>query len=368
VSASPPSGIDELETPAVLVDLDRLQRNIDRMATVAADAGVDLRPHVKTHKTPQIARMQVEAGSRGITVAKVGEAEVMVDAGLTDIFIAYPILGRSKLERLCRLARRADIRVAADSWEVVSGLSTAATEWGVTLKVRLEIDTGMGRCGLQSPAEAVALAERMAGLPGVELCGIMGFSGQSYAAASTEEVAAIAEDEGAQMHAVARELRAAGFEADEISVGSTPTSVYAGLMGGVSEVRPGTYVFSDRTMVALGTARVEDCALTVLTTVVSRPTPARVILDVGTKGLTSDMSPLPGHGFAPDHPELQLIALTEEHGIAQVPEGYDLPIGTRIRVVPNHACGTANMFDQMHIIRGEQVIDRWSVAARGKMQ
>jgi D-serine deaminase-like pyridoxal phosphate-dependent protein len=338
------------------------------MAAVAADAGVDLRPHVKTHKSPEIARMQLAAGSRGITVAKVSEAEVMADAGLTDIFIAYPIVGRSKLERLCRLARRADIRVAADSWEVVSGLSAAAAAEGVTLRVRLEIDTGMGRCGLQSPAEAVALAERMAGLPGVELSGIMGFSGQSYSAESDDEVAAIAEDEGAQVATVARELRAARFDVPEISVGSTPTSIHAGLMGGVTEVRPGTYVFSDRTMVALGSARIDDCALTVLTTVVSRPTPDRVILDVGTKGLTSDTSPLPGYGFVPDHPELRLTELTEEHGIAHVPEGYDLPVGTRLRVVPNHACGTVNMFDQLHVVRGEQVIDRWTVAARGKMQ
>lgn len=363
-----PRSVDEIDTPAALVDVDVLQRNIERMASIAADAGVELRPHAKTHKTPEIARLQLKAGSRGVTVAKLGEAEVMAEAGITDIFVAYPILGDAKLERLCRLAELAEVRVAADSWSVVAGISRAAARRGLRIKVRLEIDTGMGRCGLQSVEQVVALAQRMADLPGVELCGLMGFSGQSYAAASAEEIASIARAEAAQVVEIAARLRELGLDAGEVSVGSTPTSRYASLMTGVTEIRPGTYVFSDRTMVGLGWGGIDDCALTVLTTVVSRPTQNRAVVDVGTKGLTSDPSPMPGFGTVQGHPSVQLLSLTEEHGVAWVPDEHQLPIGARVRVISNHACATVNMFDHLYVVQGGAVLDRWDVAGRGRMQ
>jgi D-serine deaminase-like pyridoxal phosphate-dependent protein len=363
-----PRCVSQIDTPAAIVDADVLEQNIGRMAHLATKAGVDLRPHVKTHKIPEIAHLQLEAGARGITVAKLGEAEVMVESGVDDIFVAYPIVGETKLDRLCRLADLVEVRVAADSWAVLEGISAAAVRHRLRIRVRLELDTGMGRCGLQSTEQAVELALRMSDLPGVELCGVMGFSGQSYAAANSGEIVEIARAEGAQVEETAHRLRELGLDAAEVSVGSTPTSQYASLMAGVTEIRPGTYVFSDRTMVGLGWGDFDDCALSVLTTVVSRPTPNRAVLDVGSKGLTNDPSPMQGFGTVQDNPDIKLSFLSEEHGVAWLPDGVRIQVGSRLRVIPNHACGTVNMFDHVYVVRGDNVLDRWDVAARGRMQ
>lgn len=357
----------DLDTPALLIDRTLLQANVDRMAAVARAAGVALRPHAKTHKMPEVGRLQLAAGSRGLTVAKLGEAEVFAAAGFDDLFIAYPIVGRAKLDRLCRLTAEHTIRVAADSWEVVAGLSGAAEAHGLRLKVRLEVDSGFGRCGLQTPEEVVALAERAAELPGVTLCGLMGFAGQSYDLTG----AAIAEagrNEAEQLLSIAAALRGRGIAMDEISVGSTPTSPYAARVRGVTEIRPGAYVFSDRAQAHLGWGSLDGCALAVLATVVSRPTPTRAIVDVGTKGLSSDSAPVSGWGAVRGHPEFEISMLTEEHGILTIPAGARLPIGARLLIIPNHACGTLNMFDEAWVVRGGRVDERWPVAARGKLQ
>jgi D-serine deaminase-like pyridoxal phosphate-dependent protein len=232
--------------------------------------------------------------------------------------------------------------------------------------VRLEVDSGFGRCGLQSEDEVLELAGRATDLPGVEIVGLMGFGGQSYDAAGAEEIAAVAEAEATQLVGMVEGLRRLGA-GEEISVGSTPTSPYAARVRGVTEIRPGTYVFSDRTQVRLGWGELDDCALTVLSTVVSRPTRSRAIVDVGTKGLTSDGAPVPGFGDVRDHPGLGVDGLTEEHGILSV-NGEPLEIGERIQIIPNHACGALNMFDVVHVVRGGEVVDRWEVAARGRMQ
>lgn len=337
------------------------------MAAIAAENGVALRPHAKTHKMPEVARLQLAAGSPGITVAKLGEAEVMAAAGIRDIFIAYPIVGAAKLARLCDLAGENEIRVAADSWPVLEGMSQAAAARGMRIKVRLEVDSGFGRCGLQSEEEVLALVDRAAGLPGVEIVGLMGFGGHSYDAGGEAEIERVAQAEAAQLVDMLGALRERGI-GEEISVGSTPTSPYAARVPGVSEIRPGTYVFSDRTQVQLGWGSLEDCALTVLSTVVSRPTAARAIVDVGTKGLTSDGAPVPGFGVVRDRPGLIVESLTEEHGIVSVADGEDPAIGERLRIIPNHACGALNMFDEVHVVRDGEVVDRWTVAARGRMR
>lgn len=360
--------LENLDTPALLVDIDRLERNITRMAAIADSASVSLRPHAKTHKMPQVAHMQVAHGSHGITVAKLGEAEVMASGGIQDIFIAYPIVGGSKLERLCTLASQNRVRVAADSWEVLAGISRAALQHGVCIEVLLEVDTGFGRCGLQTPEEATALAKRALELRGVKLCGVMGFGGQSYDAQSREDIAAVGKLEATQAVAISRQLRELGVDPCEVSVGSTPTSPYAAQVQGVTEIRPGTYVFSDRTQAHLGWGTLDDCALTVLSTVVSRPTSQRAVVDVGTKGLSSDTAPIPGFGDVLERSSVAVAKLTEEHGILEVGAEDTLPVGTKVRIVPNHACGTLNMFDEAWIVRDGQVEDRWEVAARGKMQ
>jgi len=361
--------IDDLDTPSLVVDLDRMERNITRMAAIAHEAGVDLRPHAKTHKVPQIGLRQIAAGSPGLTVAKLGEAEAMVDGGIDDVFIAYPLWGNTKWERLCRLAGRARVRVAADSYEVLEGISRTARRYGLRIPVRLEVDSGFERCGLQTPAEVRAMARRMEALAGVQLVGLMGFGGHSYAERTPEGRQRVAVAEAQQLLEIAELLRADGFEVGEISAGSTPTSPYVAQVPGITEIRPGTYIFSDRDQVALGWGTLDGCALTLVVTVVSRPTATRAIIDGGTKTFSADtVGHDTGWGIVRDHPDYVLSRLTEEHGILDVPADAHLPIGSRLEVIPNHACGALNMHDQLVAIRGGGVEVIWPVAARGRVQ
>ena len=361
--------IEDLDTPSLVVDLDRMERNIARMAAIAHDAGVDLRPHAKTHKIPQIGLRQLAAGSPGLTVAKLGEAEVMVDGGIDDLFVAYPLWGDTKWERLCRLAGRARVRVAADSYEVLEGISRTAVRHGLCIPVRLEVDSGFERCGLQTPDEVRALARRMDGLAGVRLVGLMGFGGHSYAERTPEGRQRVAVAEAQQLLQIAELLRADGFEITEISAGSTPTSPYVAQVPGITEIRPGTYVFSDRDQVALGWGALDDCALTLLVTVVSRPTPTRAIVDGGTKTFSADAASHDGGwGSVRDHPDYLLSRLTEEHGILDIPADTHLPIGSRLEVIPNHACGALNMHDRLIAVRAGRVEEVWPIAARGHVQ
>jgi D-serine deaminase-like pyridoxal phosphate-dependent protein len=364
-----PREIAELETPSLLVDVDRMQANIERMAAIGRAAGVQVRPHAKTHKTPQIGQRQVAAGSPGLTVAKLGEAEVFAGAGITDLFIAYPQWGESKWERLCALAERAELRVAADSLVALEGLSRVAARHGRRIKVRLEIDSGYGRSGLQSIAEARTLARQMEALPGVELAGLMGYAGHAGKQKTQEDLRRVAQEEGTGLLAVAEALRADGFAVPELSAGGTPSGPHVARVSGITEIRPGTYVFSDRTQSALGWGTLDGCALTVLVTVVSRPTPVRAIIDGGSKTFSSDLAEhQEGFGAVVGHPEYELTWITEEHGMLTVPADADLPIGTRLRVIPNHACVTVNLHNRLVAVREERVLEIWPVAARGLVQ
>jgi D-serine deaminase-like pyridoxal phosphate-dependent protein len=357
-------GIDALDTPCPVLDLDRLDANIRRMGQLVAAAGVALRPHAKTHKLVQVARRQLAAGACGLTVAKLGEAELLVDHDIGDVLIAYPVWGARKWERLCRLAERAEIRVAADSYEVFEGIATAATARGVSIPVRIEVDTGFGRCGVQSAEEAGALAARLSKLSGVRLVGVMSFAGQTYSA-RREQIRAAAAADAARLVEVATELRADGFEVPEISVGSTPSATHVDALDGITEIRPGTYVFSDRDQVELGWGTLDDCALTVRATVVSRPTATRAVIDAGTKTLSSDRATtVEGWGLIRGRPHWKLVSLNEEHGIVELPSGEG-PIGTQVEIVPNHACGTLNMHDWVAVAREGVVVEWWPVEGRG---
>ena len=327
-----------------------------------------LRPHAKSHKLAQVARLQVAAGATGLTVAKISEAEVFVAAGIDDVFIAFPIWGERKLDRLCALARRARLTVSVDSAAALEGLSLAAVANDVQLSVRLEVDTGFERCGLQTPAESVALARRVTDCPGLRLDGLMSFAGQSYEERGDDSIRRVAKDDATILLRHAQELREHGIPVAAISVGGTPTARHAADIDGVTEIRPGTYVLSDRDQVALGWGDVHGCALTVMTTVVSRPTPTRAVIDAGTKAFSSDLA---GDdrlwGLVVGHPELRLTRLTEEHGIVELLSDVELPIGSLLEVVPNHACGTLNMHDAAVITRGDRVVDVWPITARGKL-
>ncbi|MDB5074609.1 MAG: hypothetical protein JWO42_788 [Chloroflexi bacterium] len=363
------TNIAELETPSLLIDVDRLDANIQRMAAIAKAAGVDLRPHAKTHKTPEIGRMQLAAGSPGLTVAKLGEAEMFADKGFDNLFIAYPLWGEQKWERLCRLADRITVRVAADSLEVVEGISRTAARHGIRIRVRLEVDSGAGRTGLQSPEQVLELARRMESLPGVDLVGLMGYGGHSSAAPDIDGVKQIGFQEGRHLVGIAEMLRAKGFAVPELTVGGTPSGPYAAQIKGVTEIRPGTYVFSDRTEVVMGWSNLDQCALTVQVTVVSRPTATRAIIDGGSKTFSSDAAVRsPGFGVVRGHPDFSIVKLNEEHGMMEVPAGTHLPIGTRLQVIPNHACVCMNLHDRVAAVRGDQVEAIWQVAGRGKVQ
>ncbi|PDQ18578.1 alanine racemase [Mesorhizobium sanjuanii] len=348
--------IDDLDTPAILIDAARAEANIARAQAHADRHGLKLRPHIKTHKLPYWAKKQVAAGAVGITCQKIGEAEVMADAGLTDIFLPYNILGRAKLERLKALHGRVTLSVTLDSGETLDGLAATFTDAGHRLQVLVECDTGMGRCGVQSPDEAVALAREIAGAKGLVFGGLM-----TYPAAGRAT-------EAETWLAGARDaLAASGLACERISSGGTPDMWRSGEDSIVTEYRPGTYIYLDRYQVAKGVGSLDDCALTVLSTVVSHPTPARAILDAGSKALSSDTLGLADFGELLGIPDARVTGLSEEHGNVTLSGETELRIGERVRVVPDHCCVVTNLFDEVHLVDGDKVLETLPVTARGRM-
>jgi D-serine deaminase-like pyridoxal phosphate-dependent protein len=360
--------LETLSTPAVLVDLDVLERNVARMAERAREAGVHLRPHAKTHKCPEIARLQRAAGAWGLSVAKVGEAEVFADAGFDDLFVAYPVVGEDKGRRLLALADRARLAVGVDSLEGARTLAEPFRAAGATLDVLLKVDVGYGRVGVP-PERAVEAARRIAGLTGIRLRGVFTHAGHGYLAATRDAVDEIARAEGERLSASAADLRAAGLPVEEVSVGSTPTAARAMRVAGVTECRPGNYVFHDASQVELGTCGLEDCALTVLATVVSVPAPGRAVLDAGSKTLSSDpLRPQAGGYGRLLGRSSRVEKLSEEHGVVAVAEGESFRVGERVRVLPNHACVVANLHDRLIGVSGDRVEAVLAVAARGRVR
>lgn len=348
--------IDDLDTPAILIDAARAEANIARAQAHADRHGLKLRPHIKTHKLPYWARKQVAAGAVGITCQKIGEAEVMADAGLADIFIPYNILGRTKLERLKALHGRVTLSVTADSMDTLMGLADTFTDAGHPLPVLVECDTGMGRCGVQSPSEAVALAKAIDNARALVFGGLMTYPAAGRAAEAEAWLA------GAK-----QALVACGLDCERISSGGTPDMWRSGGDSVVTEYRPGTYIYLDRYQVAKGVGGLDDCALTVLATVVSHPTPARAILDAGSKALSSDTLGLADFGELLGVSGARVTGLSEEHGNVTLSGDAKLRIGERVRVVPDHCCVVTNLFDEVHLVDGDKVLETLPVAARGRM-
>jgi D-serine deaminase-like pyridoxal phosphate-dependent protein len=348
--------IDDLDTPSVLVDLDRVEANLQRVQQHAQANGYQLRPHIKTHKLPRFAKRAIELGAVGITVQKLGEAEVMADAGLTDIFLPYNIIGAQKLARLHQLNDRITLKVTADSPDTVAGYAAEFAGSERPLTVLVECDTGGMRCGVQSPAQAVALARQISSAPGLRFGGLM-----SYPPAGQADAA------DAKLGEIKAAIEAAGIAVPLVTAGNSPDIWHTGDTT-VTERRPGTYIYFDRSQVALGVASLDDCALTVLTTVVSRPTPTRVVIDAGSKSLTSDLLNQTSYGVVLGHETVQVASLSEEHGVINLPAPSDWPrIGDRLRIVPNHSCVVSNLFDIVNLVQGDEVIDSVPVAARGRV-
>jgi D-serine deaminase-like pyridoxal phosphate-dependent protein len=367
-STSRVASIHDLPTPAVLVDLDVLTRNIRRMADTARGHGVRLRPHAKTHKVVEIARLQLSAGAAGISLAKTAEAEVFVDAGFEDVFIAFPVVGLGKAERLLALADRARLAAGVDSLEGARVLAAHFHAAGRRLDVLLKVDVGFHRVGV-APEQAPQVAAAVAELPGLRFRGVFTHAGQGYHAETREAVREVGAREGATLAGVAEALRAIGLPVEEVSVGSTPTARAAMAVPGVTECRPGNYVYHDASQVSLGTCELEDCALTVLATVVSVPAAGRAVVDAGSKTLSSDpLRPRPGgHGFILGRAS-RIERLSEEHGVVAVAAGEAFRVGERLRILPNHACVVSNLHDCVLGVRAERVEAEFQVAARGRVQ
>ena len=351
------SDISRIDTPAVLIDIDRVEANLRRAQDYADAHGLKLRPHIKTHKLARFAKRAIELGAVGITVQKLGEAEVFADAGIDKIFLPYNIIGPAKLARLKALHGRIDIAVTADSAETVEGLSATFAGASKPLTVLVECDTGMGRCGVQSPQAALALAEKIANMPGLSFGGLM-----TYPAAGQVEANA------AWLAAARQALTDAGLPPAIVSNGGTPDLWRAHEVAAATEHRPGTYIYMDRSQVARGVGGFEDCALTVLATVVSRPTEDRAIIDAGSKALTSDTLGLAGFGLIEAYPEAVIVGLSEEHGTIDLSACAQKPkIGEQLRIIPNHACVVSNLFDTVTLVSGDTVIETVAVDARGRV-
>jgi D-serine deaminase-like pyridoxal phosphate-dependent protein len=360
------------DTPEIVVDLDVVRANVERVAALARDAGVSVRPHTKTHKLPRIARLQLEAGAVGVQVAKLGEAEVMADAGIEDLLVGYPIVGEAKLTRLADLAERAAITVTIDSEEVALGLSRTAGDRGLTFRALLELDTGMHRLGVL-PDQAVELAERVASLDGIELAGVFAHEGHVYTQAHDDaERERLTLDSCRAAVETAARIRSRGIPASVVSVGSAGTFRFAIRCPGVTEVRPGTYVFNDRSQIAQGACGPGDLAALAVATVVARPAPDRAVVDAGSKVLTSDRMLVPdppaSFGAIWGHDDWDVVRLSEEHGVVSVPPDAEVRIGERVAIVPNHVCPAINLANAVTVVEGGRVSGRWPVAARGLVQ
>ena len=342
----------DVETPAPVVDLDRLERNLARWQERCTELGVDCRPHVKTHKCVEIARRQLELGATGLTCQTIGEAETMAAAGFDDLLLPTNVLADHKLARLARLLERAAVSVAVDDVQVLAGLAQAAARAGRPLRVLVECDTGHGRMGVASPREAADLADAIDRADPLEFAGFLTYPFPAGALELLEQ----AVDEAA----------ARGIETRTVSVGGTPAMWTVARHSAVTEYRAGTYAFHDRATVAAGAATLEDVALTVCATVVSRPTRGRAILDAGSKSLSSDRSAADGFGLVLDAPQSTIVKLDEEHGYLELAAGDDVRLGQQVRIVPNHACVVSNLFPELVLTRGGELAGRWAVDARGR--
>jgi len=370
--------LHDLPTPQVLIDHARLVRNMDAVQALASSVGVNLRPHAKTHKSPLVAKWQIERGAVGVCCAKVGEAEVFVAEGVTDIRLPYPV-NPANASRLLALMDRATISIIVDHLDVARGWSDAMLRAGRTLDVLIKVDVGFHRCGIDPERDPLTFVQAIASLPGLRLRGLLSHAGHGYHATSEQELCDVAQKEAETLTVLGDQAKGSGIPLDERSVGATPTLRFSARQRGLTELRPGNYVYFDRTQVALGAATLDDCALTVLATVVAKH-PGRIILDCGSKTLTNDqargISPSPGFGAvltgdgdAPRQADasLSIERLSEEHATVRVTGTTPLEPGDRVRVVPNHACVVSNLVDVVRLVDGDRVIDTIPIAARGKI-
>lgn len=382
--------VDSLRTPAILIDRAKVLRNIARMQDAANQRGIGLRPHSKTHKSPLVAQWQIDSGAVGICCAKLGEAEVFASAGIADIRLPYPI-NPSNADRVVALLNRTRLSFIVDHPVVAKHWSEAMMLRGKQVDVLVKVDVGFHRCGVDPDArETLGMIKAIASLPGLRLRGLLSHAGQAYHAHSEDELRTMAAAESQTMRDLAARCRKSGMAIDEVSAGATPPARFSLEQEGFTEFRPGNYVYFDRTQVALGAATFDDCALTVLATVVSKPAADRIIFDSGSKTLTNDGArgftasegfgtvlrlpggrTLPGKNFLPGvhaiDPDLLIERLSEEHATVRVLSGStNLEPGDRVQIIPNHSCVVSNLVDQAWLVDGDGA-EPLPITARGRI-
>ncbi|MBY0372563.1 MAG: alanine racemase [Bryobacteraceae bacterium] len=361
--------IHDLDTPAILIDLDVMERNLARMAEYARAHHLRLRPHTKTHKIPALGARQLAHGAAGLTVAKTGEAEVMTASGTPDLLIAYPTVGARKLARVAALARSTQVTMSLDSLEVAQALSDAASAAQVQIGVLVEIDVGLNRVGVTIGPDLTTLLTTVIKLPSLRFEGLAFYPGQvkKLDAEGEAEITAIA----SRLDQALALVRASGIECRIVSAGSTPTWNHSHGMSGVNEIRPGTYIFNDRNTVLSGACHWADCAASILTTVVSTARPGQAIIDGGSKTFSSDRlanSTEVTFGALVEDREARFHKMNEEHGFVDISQcSRAFRVGDRLRFIPNHICVAMNLHEQVYGIRGDQVEEVWRVEARGKL-
>ena len=352
------SRLEDIETPVPVIDIDVVTRNLSRWQARCDAMGFANRPHIKTHKLVPLALAQTELGAKGITVQKLGEAEVMADAGISDMLLTFNVVGRHKLERLAALARRTSIKLVADNADVLEGLSHAAALAGRDIIVMVECDTGAARNGVQSPAAAVALAQAIDAAPGLTFGGLTTLHKDGGRGKMAEF-----------LDAAKAALTRSGLECHSVSTGGTPDMWKDEGLANITEYRAGTYIYNGRAHVACGAATYEDCALSVLATVVSTPTMDRAMIDAGSKALTSDLLGLEGYGEVHALSGGRVYNMSEEHGFLDVSKLNAKPkVGDLVRITPNHVCPVSNLFDKVIFVRGDEVLGAVKVDARGMVQ
>jgi D-serine deaminase-like pyridoxal phosphate-dependent protein len=349
--------IDNYGTPCSVIDLDIVERNITKVQLLCDKASMANRPHIKTHKSPVLAKKQIDAGAQGITCQKLGEAEVMVDAGITDIIIATNLLGAARSGRLSALQKRVALKVCADNPISLEHYSNAAKQAGRAIDVLIECDTGQQRAGVETPAAALKLAHLIKADPMLNFSGLLFYpplDGWARTQLFYDEIYS--------------QLAQINMAPTIVSTGGTPNLVNVGKLNGATEHRAGTCIFNDRMMINAGVAALEECALQIYTSVVSRGGPERGIIDAGSKTLTSDTGGLDGFGYMIEHPSVRIHKFAEEHGFLDLSGSNDKPeVGDIVRVIPNHVCVSVNMVDQLVAVRDGKIVDVIPVEARGKL-
>ena len=348
---------EELDTPAVLIDMDIVKKNIQAYQKYCNRVGISLRPHIKTHKIPELAKLQLNEGAAGITCQKISEAEAIIsEGGISDIFITYNIIGQKKLMALKKLSKRANISVVADSMYCLEGLSRVFEDSEKKLRVLVECDTGAKRCGVISPSAALKLAKAISLNTNLIFGGLM-----TYPPISEPEKVNTFLTEAKQL------IEKNRIVVETISIGGSPDMWNVEDIPIANEYRIGTYIFNDRSLLHRGVCEERDCALTVLATVVSTPTEYRAIVDAGSKVLTSDLFGLTGYGKVINEPHLKICQLTEEHGTITSDNPTGLKIGQQLKIIPNHACVVTNMLDSVIFVENGIPIKHQKVIARGKV-